>query len=462
MITRMTEPHSHSFPARWSSGQPSPVVAKHWLAPVIAISVLLSLGGGAFAAPQFTFDKSGVMEIDGKKIFPLSFSMGPPPDGKTPDGKDAYAELKDAGANFLRIAPPKTEGNWNEAAFGGIDRCLDAAARNEMYCWITLRELGMFKSGSDAKEKLLRKVIEHYRYHPAIGGYKTVDEPAWGKVKVEMMERPFRIIRELDPHHPVFVLHAPEHASLPLEPYAAVCDVTGADIYPIAYPPGYHSDFGNRELSCVSDVTRWVKQANLGKSVWMVLQIAWSGVVKPGQTLRFPTFAEQRYMTYAAIINGARGINYFGGSLEQALSDEDKPFGWNWRFWKRVLRPVIEEIGEKSPLCPALVAPDSSLPVKVAEEPVRFRGATWPAAPPRSSDKLGLEFCVREVGSEIFLLAAKREGPTAHVKFSGLGKVAEDGEVMFEPPRRVPVKDGSFTDWFGPNEVHVYRLKKPA
>jgi NAD(P)-dependent dehydrogenase (short-subunit alcohol dehydrogenase family) len=40
----------------------------------------------------------------------------------------------------------------------------------------------------------------------------------------------------------------------------------------------------------------------------MVLQISWSGVLNPGKTLRMPTFPEERFMTYQAIINGARGI----------------------------------------------------------------------------------------------------------------------------------------------------------
>jgi hypothetical protein len=30
---------------------------------------------------------------------------------------------------------------------------------------------------------------------------------------------------------------------------------------------------------------------------------------------------------------------------------------------------------------------------------------------------------------------------------------------MFESPRRVQAKDGSFTDWFAPFEVHVYRFR---
>jgi hypothetical protein len=158
-------------------------------------------------------------------------------------------------------------------------------------------------------------------------------------------------------------------------------------------------------------------------------------------------------MTYAAIIRGARGINYFGGSLEQTLSDEDRPLGWNWRFWQRVLRPVVEEIGEHSPLYPALLAPNSKLPVKVGL--MGGGGGADPAA-------TGLDFCVREADGEVFILAARREAETpSRYQFTGLPADVVDGEVLFEPPRRVNVANGQFTDWFAGNDVHVYRLKKP-
>ena len=146
-------------------------------------------------------------------------------------------------------------------------------------------------------------------------------------------------------------------------------------------------------------------------------------------------------MTYQAIINGARGLIFFGGHIPKAMTAGDAMLGWNWRFWQRVLRPVIEEIGEKSPLQPALVAPDSKLSVSVA-------GAN------------DIEFCVREADGDLFILACKREGATVQAAFSGLPPWAVRGEVMFEPPRAVEAKDGKFTDWFGPFEVHVYRFTR--
>src|SRR5258706_9723278 len=130
--------------------------------------------------------------------------------------------------------------------------------------------------------------------------------------------------------------------------------------------------------------------------------------------MRFPTFFEERFMTYEAIINGSRGVLYFGGHIGKACTSEDANLGWNWGFWNRVLRPVIEEIGEKSPLYPALTAPSSRLPVHCSTA--------------------GVEFCVREAGDYLYLLACKREGATVNAQFTGLPDWAAEGEVLYEPP----------------------------
>ena len=40
--------------------------------------------------------------IDGRKILPIGFTGGPPPDGRTPEGKPAFEEIRDAGGTFFR------------------------------------------------------------------------------------------------------------------------------------------------------------------------------------------------------------------------------------------------------------------------------------------------------------------------------------------------------------------------
>ena len=61
----------------------------------------------------------------------------------------------------------------------------------------------------------------------------------------------------------------------------------------------------------------------------------------------------------------------------------------------------------------------------------------------------------RETRDEIFILACKRQGPTEQVVRSGLPDGAKDTKVLFEPPQRVPVENGCFTDWFA--EAHICR-----
>lgn len=147
-------------------------------------------------------------------------------------------------------------------------------------------------------------------------------------------------------------------------------------------------------------------------------------------------------MSYQAIIDGAHGLLYFGGNLKPCLNDSDAGYGWNWTFYHNVLRPVLDELRPGSPVYPALVAPKSTLTI-------------------HSDGGDGLEYTVREAGDYIYLLAAKREGDTVQVNFSGLPDGISTGEVLYEAPRHVAVANGKFTDWFGPNEVHVYRFRKP-
>ena len=104
---------------------------------------------------------------------------------------------------------------------------------------------------------------------------------------------------------------------------------------------------------------------------------------------------------------------------------------------------MLEEIGDKSPLHPAMIASNSSLSIAV-------------------SGGSGVEHVVRETAGEIFVLACKREGNTAKVEFSGFPAGFYTAEVLYEPPRAVAVVGGRFTDWFGPFDVHVYRFKKPV
>jgi hypothetical protein len=285
------------------------------------------------------------------------------------------------------------------------------------------------------------------------------------------------LLHQLDPNHPIWLVQAPRGSVASLKRYDAGWDVGGIDIYPVSYPPGVHSEETNKELSMVGDFTRMMRAVAGEKPFWMTLQIAFSGVVKPGHTLKFPTFSEQRFMAYEAIINGARGLTWFGGGLPQTLNERDQPLGFNWTYFDRVMRPLLEELGPKSPILPALLARNSNIELKVrTENPARRAVATkeeeqnsTPSRPATFvqdeivSDASAMEWLVRETGDAIYVLACKKEGPVIRVRFNGLPEKINGqgaGRVVFEEPRKMDVKDGSFADWFGPFEVHVYKFSK--
>jgi hypothetical protein len=193
----------------------------------------------------------------------------------------------------------------------------------------------------------------------------------------------------------------------------------------------------------------------------MTLQIAWSGVAppasRPDRVPRFPSLHDQRFISYQAIANGARGLNYFGGHMTQVTSPRDAELGWNSSFWEQTLRPVVRELASPE-LQVALVAPDLEPGVRTATP--------------------GVELVTRRTTNFVFVIAVRHGGATSRVAFTGLpkrrnGSAIATGRVLFEyeqrplPPPVVPGKQthrqivvggGRFEDWLAPHDAHVYRF----
>lgn len=397
---------------------------------LLVLAAVPAAGAPAPAPTRVTIDEHRRLLLNGKPWLPLGMSPGPELGSKDPAGRDAMGVLTEAGINCFRVGvglPPAEEADRL--------RYLDWAHAHGAYCFPNLREYTMPDDAHPEREARLRAVVQRFRMHPALAMWKSMDEPAWGKQPLAAILRGYRILHESDPDHPVWMNHAPRNTPEELREYCKGCDVTGVDIYPVTMPMGLHSHLPNKELSVVGDYTTWITDAaGPGKAIIMVLQVAFSGT-RPPKPRVFPTLHQERYMAYQAIIKGARGLLFYG--MNVSLEGRDAELGYNWSFWQEVLAPVIRELGEKSPLHPALLGPDVDAGVQAAGAP-------------------GLEMVCREAGGSLYLLAAKREGPEAEVRFTG-ARLAGEVEVMFEG-RRLQAAGGAFTDRFGPNDVHVYRL----
>jgi hypothetical protein len=421
---------------------------------------------------RVTVDRAtGALRIGGAKAFPLGLSNPPPLGSTAPNGVNGLKEVADAGATFIRTGRGDWGPNRLDEQIAAERAVLDAAAQHGLNCWLYLGELPDLPAraaGTQAstREQMLNRVATTFREHPALGAYKGVDEPRnpfrgndW--IRPAGLVRAYKRLKALDPQHPLVIIQAPRSTVAQLSPYRPAFDVTGADIFPIAYPPGEHSDLPNKDISVVGDVTRKMVRAAGGKPVWMTLQIAWSGTVtsarKPNVVPRFPTRHELRFMAYQAIVAGARGLTFFGGHLTQAARPADAEAGWNWTFWEQALRPLLEELSSTA-VAPALVSTDAKPQVRSAAKDV--------------------EVLTRRDGRFLYVIAVRRGGATSRVGFTGLprkqnGQPLAGGQVLFEytqdpppPPigagrqvfRSVAAAGGGFRDWLGPHDARVYRF----
>jgi hypothetical protein len=394
------------------------------------------------SAAHFSFDGNNVVMIDfSRKIFPIGLTLPPPPAAKTPTGKRAYKEFSDAGVLFMRTG---ISTQWDAAGIAVEKQYQDAAAKFGLYCQPWLRTLAT--SNSAATDAQLTTVVNTFKAHPGMGMWKGADEPQWGSVSPSLTQHCYQVIKSLDSDHLVWIVQAPRNTAADMAPYNSSVDITGIDIYPVSYPPGNHlvSTYPNKEISCVGEWTDLIVQASGGtKPIMMTLQIAFSGTTPPTKLLRFPTFEQQRFMAYYTIVHGARGLQYFGGTLTTTLNTRDAALGWNWTYWDNVLKRLFLEIGDKSVIQPVLVAPNSTLPIV---------------------GNNGVEYIVREISAnEFYIIACMKQGPTnaaTNVTFTGIPTGYTQAKILFEEPAVVAVQNNAFSHYFGPFDVHVYQFKK--
>jgi hypothetical protein len=393
-----------------------------------------------------TYDVHGAFRVNDRRFFPIGVTMPPPLDGRTPWGTAAVDELVDGGVTVFRTGPSNRE--WTDELLAYAQAWNEAAADRGVFTWVHLRELAEALPGSE-REARLRQVVEALKDSPGMGLWKGVDEP-WPRLLPPALEHAYDVVKETDPNHLFHTVFGPfsrdgsmlHRAPDPpdLRPYNAVTDTHGIDVYPV-----YHHLQGVREPK-LHMVGRWLaalRRATGRNALTMTLQICFKGSKnRQGDDFVLPTRRQERYMVYDAIINGARGLFFFGGELPRCHSERDRALGWNWTFWGTVLEDLLAEVAEGSPLHPALLRPETTVRLKTDD--------------PRT------EAISRRVGArELWVVAAHNGKRPETVTIRGLPAWTRTGR-LYPGGGSVTVKGGQITQRFPGWGVRVIRFVRPA
>ncbi|MFQ5716898.1 MAG: hypothetical protein ACE5GQ_07315, partial [Nitrospinales bacterium] len=238
---------------------------------------------------------------------------------------DAFAELKEAGFNLVQ--------SYN-ANPDFVRRFVKAAGVHGLK---VLSSLTMTRP-----DKNLSKFIAEIKDERGLFGWYIADEPEGRGTSPSFLWLWSRYIQSIDPGHPTALVNI---RSRKVVDYAPAVDIAMVDPYPIPHMPvTWLSDSIDEARRAIDDK----------KPVWAVIQVFnWSDESRrlkkelaQGRG-RFPTYEEERCLTYLSIVHGVRGLMFFSHASARRNDPELK----NWKNVKRLASELRD-------LYPLLLAPD--------------------------------------------------------------------------------------------------------
>lgn len=395
-------------------------------------------------ASQVLVGDDRILRVNGRRFFPIGARHMPV--GATP------VLLQKTGFNCLR---------W--MAFGGDANTIAATQLPKdlgglmFYPYVFNR--ADFSQDAESRRRELTELVLSVREHPSLLCYEQRNEPSYtfrdhatAQGSPEGMAEGSRVLRELDPHHPIRVGHINCNLVSTLKKFNPAVDILGCNPY-IVSPPGLRLHVGcrpdgllldspNQTLSTVGDHTTKMMRVAEGRAVWMQIQAManenwFSEVHTPenkGSCLHehhrlYPTRWQMRFMAFNAIIRGATAMEW-----AMYKTPVDSP----------VWMDIQKVIGELHELHDVLASPVWKGTLDIEYKELGF------------SDWTGVETLVKLHDGKVWILAANTQFDPMEATFGNLPEGVSTHLAVHGEDRQVVVKNGAFTDFFAPYEVHIY------
>lgn len=380
--------------------------------------------------PAVRLREDGVALVDGQPFFPIGMFGVVKHEVNGRNYDRAFSELAAAGFNFAY--------SWGETYWPGF---LEAAERHGVKVFVRTRPPD-------------RELAERGRYHPAVVAWYIGDDTCDFFTPEQLLANR-AAIAQLDPTR--ITCQADGIGDLDLCADSKYCDYVNAtevfmpEIYPILDTNGVRNLTGSTDdvaynSRCVAEVVRTMKRIaadvrqygdGAPRACWPIIQYfsGWG-------SSRFPTAAEVRAMSFAALIHGAQGIlwyTYVGFNHPRNRGATSTPERW---------RTLCDLAGWIRELSPVLVQPGGSQ--------VQAKILSGPERDPLGAGPSVTALCKRH-GDDLWLLAVNAASSPVRARF-GLKGVDETALVHRER-RRLACPQGKLEDEFAPLAVHVYRLK---
>jgi len=313
--------------------------------------------------------------VDGKPFFPIGLYY-------------AQEEIADPTGNGL--AALKAMG-FNYIFYNGTNpQEMERITRAGLY--IHSRPPGSLAS----QYNLLPAFVEKVRTHVPLLLWEMEDEPTLNKVDFEKTKKGCAILRQLDPDHPILVNHDTYISREDLQRWGSICDIHGFDFYPVPLKQWWYGSLGlpvirfsgSHSIAVMGQLTAAWQKSVPDKPVLPVLQAFSWDPVKYGKQ-GYPTPDEERYMAYQVVIDGAKGISFYGRPListpstavlippeiskdpARAKADFETGRQLNRWFWEQIT-PVIREVAE---MAPVFAARDADWRPSIAPQDVQWGNA---------------------------------------------------------------------------------------